>query len=220
MAKSGGIEGKGRMELRIINQGRVLDLRKKGYGFAKIAEDLHLGLGETYNLHREALIECSHKREELQPVLLEQTIQGFDQLEEVILARGRINLEAQRRRADIYMEQAQGSGGPVNGRTYQEWQIEVTRLTNISDETLGLDNDDLDRLLKIRDRRAVYLGVEPAKKIDVEHSFVNKAQEAQNRLRERLGLIPAPQVVAPLEIVQDAEVVESAENSEESEDAS
>jgi len=89
-------------------------------------------------------------------------------------------------------------------------------LANLADATLGLDNDDLDRLHKIRDRRAVYLGVEPAKKIDVEHTFVNKAQEAQNRLRERLGLVPVPTSEGP---VQEAEVVEQAEDSPESGDA-
>lgn len=216
MAIGGGIQAKGMVEIRIINQGRVLDLRRKGYAFNKIASDLHLSVSEAYLLHREALVECSRQRDALQPVLLEQTVQGFDQLEEIILARGRINLEATRKRARLYFEQALSANGPVNGRTAVEWEIEIARLEGISDETLGLDNDDLDRLLKIRDRRAVYLGVEPAKKIDVEHTFVNKAQEAQNRLRERLGLIP----VAPSpEVVQDAEVVEQAEDSPESGDA-
>lgn len=216
MAQCGGMERKGVEELRIINQGRVLNLRQKGYTFPKIAEELGISVGSAYKFHRDALVESSRQREALQPVLLEQTIQGFDQLEEIILARGRINLDALRKRSAIYYEQAQRSGGPVNGRTAAEWEIEIERLTNLADATLGLDNDDLDRLHKIRDRRAVYLGVEPAKKIDVEHTFVNKAQEAQNRLRERLGLVPVPTSEGP---VQEAEVVEPAENPEESADA-
>jgi hypothetical protein len=218
MVKPLGLENKGKEEIKQIMQARACDLRQKGHTFAQISVILGCSLGQGHIWYRQAMAEAAKQREKDHPIFLEQTIQGFDQLEEVILARGRINLEATLRRARLYAAQALEKGVAVNGRTAEEWEIELDGLTGMADFTLGLDNEDIDRLNKIRDRRATFLGVEPPKKLAVEHTIITQAHEAQQRLRAKLGMTPSPQPSAPVEEVFDAEIEDSADESEVRED--
>jgi hypothetical protein len=199
----GGIENKGKEELKVIYKAMILNLRKKGYPFQKIADEIGIPMQTAYLYYREEMVVAAKRRDEDQPIFLEQTIAGFDQLEEIILARGRINLEASLRRAEMHHKESLGKAGQVAGRNTREWEIELSRLSQLSECTLGMENEDIDRLQKIRDRRASFLGVEPPQKIAVEHVIVTQANAAQSRLRMKLGIdekVPEAEVVEPVEV--------------------
>jgi hypothetical protein len=200
---AGGIENKGRNELRQIQAASILDLRKKGYAFIKIASELDLTECMTYALYREEMVIAAKRRDADQPIFLEQTLAGFDQLEEMILARGRINLEASLKRANVNHQRSLDSSSGVAGKSTAEWEIEISRLSQLLESTLGMENEDIDRLQKIRDRRAAFLGVEPPQKIAVEHVIITQANAAQLKLRMKLGIsekVPEAEIIEPGEV--------------------
>jgi hypothetical protein len=210
MASYGGLQPSGKAEVREIRCIEVLTRRKKGYTFDQIGRELNLSVSEAHKLYTQSLKEAQELRAATAPHQLEETIQGFEQLEEMILTRGRVNLEAQIKRAHLHLATARtgDAKSPVSGRTAIEWEIEVARLETLAETTFGMENEDIDRLAKLRDRKAQYLGVEPAKKLEVEHTIVVQANEAQARLRAKLNMIMTPVEPVPEEVIEDAEVAE------------
>ena len=212
MASLGGIERKGADEARQMMETSVIKLRRKGYTFEQVGREMGISTQCAHQYHVAALAASARIRADVMPHQLEETVQGFEQLEEMILTRGRVNLEAQIKRAHLHLATARTGDpkSPVSGRTAIEWEIEVARLETLAETTFGMENEDIDRLAKLRDRKAQYLGVEPAKKLEVEHTIVLQAQEAQARLRAKLNMIMAPvePVIEEEPEIEDAEVAD------------
>ena len=200
-------------EQRQIRKARVMELRSKGYSNHKIAAALDCSVGTVWSAIKEGLQELATMRNELGELILDDTIQSYQRIENIIVARGHINLEAKIKEAEGRLIKARETEGQVSGKTANEWEHEIERLQRLHDETGGLENEDLDRLVTVRDKITKLLGVEPPKKLAVEHTFTMQAQDAQQRLRDKLGIKdPATKIID--EVVIDVEVSESAEPEE------
>jgi hypothetical protein len=135
-----------------------------------------------------SLQNLANKRNELGELVLDDTIQSYQRIENIIVRRGQINLKYELRLSELKLVKARETGGSVSGKTAHEWEAHIEYLLESDEETGGLSNEDLDRLLTVRDKISKLLGVEPPKKLAVEHTFVMQAKDAQQRLRDRLGL--------------------------------
>lgn len=175
-------------QIRQIEKTDVLKLRQKGLTPRAIGAELGMSEGKVWLLIREALAEAAAARKDLGELQLEETLQQYQFLERVILSRGRINLDHKVLALTEDLAKARETGGKVNGRSAEELERELRRIESMNDETLGLENEDIDRLISIRDRINKLLGIEPPKKVSVEHTFIMQAKSAQDRLRQRLGI--------------------------------
>lgn len=173
---------------RLLRCTTALKMRQKGYPTSAIAAELGVSSQTVWFLLKQALQEAAHQRMELGELVLDETLESYRNIEHIIVRRGAINLQSAIRNVNFKLVRAREQGGNVEGRSAEEWESELQRLTALDEDTGGLSNDDLDRLVTIRDRISKLLGVEPPKKLAVEHTFTLQAQDAQQRLRDKLGL--------------------------------
>ena len=173
---------------RLLRCTTALKMRQKGYPIHEISAELGVSDSTVWVLLKNALQEVAKQRLELGELVLDETLESYRNIEHIIVRRGAINLQAAIRTISFKLVKARETGGSVDGRTAEEWESELKRLEALDADTGGLSNDDLDRLVTIRDKISKLLGVEPPKKMAVEHTFSMQAQDAQQRLRDKLGL--------------------------------
>lgn len=175
-------------QIRQIEKTDVLKLRQKGLTPRAIGAELGMSEGKVWLLIREALAEAAAARKDLGELQLEETLQQYQFLERAILQRGQINIQARIDALNADLVRARETGGKVNNRTQEDIEREIRRYEQLSDFTVGLENEDIDRLISIRDRITKLLGIEPPKRVSIEHTLLMQAKSAQDRLRQKLGM--------------------------------